>query len=48
MFGSGGPLSHDFRQVQVEIMPYFIKIKRVYFIVTRLIVFAFAVGQEQC
>ena len=48
MFGSGGPLPHDFRQVQAEIMPYFIKIKRVYFIVTRLIFFAFAVGQEQC
>ena len=48
MFDSGGPLPHDFRQVQAEIMPYFIKIKRVYFIVTRLIVFAFAVGQEQC
>ena len=48
IFGSGGPFTHDFTHVQAQIMPYFIKIKRVYFIVTCLIMFVFAVGWEEC
>ena len=38
IFSSGGPFTHDFGRIQVQMMPYFTKIKIVYFLVICLII----------